>query len=92
MAAFCLAFSPDGRRLACGCADGRVSVRDAATGVRVRADVRHAEPVGAVAFSPEGSWVTSVGRSMNPVTRECVGGADRPAEPPRDRPLGILRS
>lgn len=70
MAAFCLAFSPDGRLLACGCADGRVSVRDAATGVRVRADERHAEPVGAVAFSPDGTWVTSVGRSMNPVTRE----------------------
>jgi WD40 repeat protein len=71
MAAFCLAFSPDGRRLLCGCTDGRVSVRDAATGVRVRADERHAEPVGAVAFSPDGTWVTSVGRSMNPVTREA---------------------
>jgi WD40 repeat protein len=71
MAAFCLAFSPDGRRLACGCADGCVTVRDVATGSRVRADVRHAEPVGAVAFSPEGAWVTSVGLSMNPETREA---------------------
>lgn len=71
MAAFCLAFSPDGRLLACGCADGRVSIRDAATGVRVRADERHIEPVGALAFSPDGTWVTSVGQSMNPVTREA---------------------
>lgn len=71
MAAFCLAFSPDGRRLACGCADGRVSIRDVATGLRVRADERHAEPVGALAFSPDGTWVTSVGLSMNPGTREA---------------------
>ncbi len=71
MAAFCLAFSPDGHRLACGCADGRVSIRDAATGARVRADERHAEPVGAVRFSPDGAWVTSVGQSMNPSTREA---------------------
>lgn len=70
MAAFCLAFSPDGRLLACGCADGRVSVRDAVTGGRVRPDVLHAEPVGALAFSPDGAWVTSVGMSMNPATRE----------------------
>ncbi len=71
MAAFCLAFSPDGRQLACGCADGCVTIRDVATGSRVRADVRHAEPVGAVRFSPDGSWVTSVGQSMNPATREA---------------------
>ncbi len=72
MAAFCLAFSPDGRLLACGCADGCVTVRDVATGSRVRDDVRHAEPVGAVRFSPDGAWVTSVGLSMNPVTREAA--------------------
>jgi WD40 repeat protein len=71
MAAFCLAFSPDGRLLACGCADGCVTIRDAATGVRARADLRHAEPVGAVRFSPDGAWVTSVGQSMNPATREA---------------------
>ncbi|HEY3350952.1 MAG TPA: PQQ-binding-like beta-propeller repeat protein [Thermoanaerobaculia bacterium] len=71
MAAFALAFSPDGRLLACGCADGRVSVRDAKTGARVRADESHAEPIGAVGFSPDGAWVTSVGMSMNPATREA---------------------
>jgi WD40 repeat protein len=71
MAPFCLAFSPDGRLLACGCADGTVSIRDAATGGRVRGDVRHAEPVAAVGFSPDGSRLVSVGLSMNPGTREA---------------------
>jgi WD40 repeat protein len=71
MAAFSLAFSADGRFLAFGCADGRVSIRDAASGARVRADVRHTEPVGAVGFTPDGAWLASVGLSMNPATREA---------------------
>jgi WD40 repeat protein len=91
MAAFALAFSPDGRLLACGCADGRVSIRDAATGARVRADVRHAEPVGAVGFSPGGAWVTSVGMSMNPATREAsVRTTSLSADGATAEALGIL--
>ena len=39
--------------------------------MRVRADVRSGGPVGAVAFSPDGSWVVAVGISMNPATREA---------------------
>jgi WD40 repeat protein len=91
MAAFSLAFSPDGRLLAFGCADGRVSIRDAVTGARVRADVRHAEPVGAVAFSPGGSWVASVGMSMNPSTREAsVRATPVPAGADITETLGLL--
>jgi WD40 repeat protein len=32
LSASCMAFSPDGRRLAVGCEDGTVKVSDAATG------------------------------------------------------------
>ena len=71
MAAFCLAFSPDGRRLACGCADGCVIDPRRGDGLARAGRQRHAEPVGAVAFSPDGTWVTSVGLSMNPATREA---------------------
>ena len=90
MAAFSLAFSPDDRLLACGCADGRVSIRDAASGARVRADVRHGEPVGAVAFAADGSWVTSVGESMNPQRARRLSGHVRVGGRVATETLGVL--
>jgi WD40 repeat protein len=70
MAPLAAAFSPDGRLFAAGCADGVITIRDAATGTRVRKDVRAGGPVGAIAFGPDGTWAVAVGISMNPATRE----------------------
>ena len=70
MAPFALALSPDGGLLACACADGAITIRDASTGARTRKDVRAGGPVGAIAFAPDGSFVVAVGISMNPATRE----------------------
>jgi WD40 repeat protein len=79
MAAFALAFSPDSRLLACGCADGVVSITDAATGERRGRPALHPTPVGFVAFSQDSRFLASVGLSMNPGTREAevrVGRVD----------------
>jgi WD40 repeat protein len=59
----CLAFSPDGRRLATGCAEGTVEVWDTAGGQKVQTVKGHFGPVMAVAFSPDS-------------VRLATGGAD----------------
>ncbi|MBN2146646.1 MAG: hypothetical protein JW726_04620 [Anaerolineales bacterium] len=53
-----VAFSPDGRRVVSGSADGEMRVWDAANGVEV-ACMSHSHNVDAVAFSPDGRWVVS---------------------------------
>jgi WD40 repeat protein/serine/threonine protein kinase/tetratricopeptide (TPR) repeat protein len=53
-----LAFSPDGKRLACGAEDRTVTVWDVETGLQLGQDV-HFDPVWGVAFSPDGKTLAS---------------------------------
>jgi RNA polymerase sigma factor (sigma-70 family) len=57
-----LAFSPDGKLLACGCFgddDGKVCLFDGRTGKAVRVLDGHAKCVSGVAFSPDGKTLVS---------------------------------
>jgi WD40 repeat protein len=61
----CVAFSPDGTRLAAGGADGAVRVYDVASGKRLLLIEQHADWVTALAFSPDGSRVASASRDKS---------------------------
>jgi len=50
----CIAFSPDGRKLVTGCADGIVRIWDVSRGELAAATIGHSDMVSAVAFSPDG--------------------------------------
>ncbi len=56
---FALAFSPDGARLAGGCADGNVYIWNAHTGAAAGTLSGHRGPVYALAYSPDGSRLAS---------------------------------
>jgi WD40 repeat protein len=57
-----LAFSPDGNRLAVGCADGHVLVIDWKRGKTLLDATEHLGEVTAVAISPDGKQLASAGR------------------------------
>ncbi|MBP7693069.1 MAG: CHAT domain-containing protein [Anaerolineales bacterium] len=57
----CLAFSPDGRRLASGSRDQTIGLWDVAAGVRLATLEGTTDEVRAVAFSPDGAWLVSTG-------------------------------
>jgi WD40 repeat protein len=53
------AFSPDGKLIACGCADGTVKVWNATTGEESLTLKGHSSAVVSVAFSPDGKRIAS---------------------------------
>ena len=76
------AFSPDGRLLACGGADNRVTVFEADTGREVAVLRGHKAEIKALAFSPDGRTLASSNRSLTlklwhvPTWRELATLAD----------------
>jgi WD40 repeat protein len=56
-----LAYSPDGKRLATGCADENVKLWDATTGQEVLTLTAHCDRVIGVAFSPDGRRLAACG-------------------------------
>src|SRR5262249_54030535 len=56
---YCVAWSPDGRRLVGGRSDGTLGVCDAQTGQEVFALKGHAQAVLGVAYSPDGRRIVS---------------------------------
>ena len=54
-----VAFSPDGRRLACGVMDGTVAIFDVAAGKLLHTLTGHRKPVRDVVFTPGGTlaWI-----------------------------------
>jgi WD40 repeat protein len=60
-ASACVAFTPDGRRLALGGDDKSITIWDAETGRQIFALARQADAVTAVAFSPDGLVLATAG-------------------------------
>ena len=58
---YCLAFTPDGKALACGCRYGTISLREPETGKQLRQINAHTFGVTAIAFSPDGRQLVSGG-------------------------------
>ena len=80
--AYCLAFSPDGKRLAMGGVEGLVELWDTATGKKVQTFKGHSGPVHSMAFSPDGTRLATGCRRRHPAPlgRDCTAG--RGFDPP----------
>ena len=55
----CLAFSPNGKTLASGCADDTIHLWDAHTGEHKKTLMGHTAWVNSIAFSPDGKTLVS---------------------------------
>ena len=71
-----VAFSPDGRRIVSGSADGKVRLWDATTGAEQQALAGHSSTVRTVSFSPDGSLIAS-GSFTSRRLWDAASGADR---------------
>ena len=70
-----LAFSPDGKRVAAGCKDGKVRIRDADTGLPLLSPGRgQGAGITAVAFSPDGKVFASAGADKSVVLFDAATG------------------
>ncbi|WP_227255012.1 WD40 repeat domain-containing protein [Frigoriglobus tundricola] len=77
-----LAFSPDGRLLVAGGADGAVTVWDLAAGRAVRRFAGHRGPVAALSFAPDGHRLASGSADGTALIWDTVGlRAPAPAGP-----------
>jgi WD40 repeat protein len=63
---FCLAFSPDGKRILSGASNGKLLLWDTATGALIRSFEGLSGKVFAVAFSPNGSHILSASDDAAP--------------------------
>jgi WD40 repeat protein len=70
-----LAYSPDGRALACSCRDGTIGLQDARSGQWTWREPAHRGLVRAVAFTPDGSQLASAGADR--VLRICATATGR---------------
>lgn len=83
---FGVSFSPDGSRVAVGCADKLVRAFDAATGVEVMKCDNHIDWVFATAFTKDGARLVSVSRDkavklIDLSTGRLIDDINRPREP-----------
>src|SRR5437588_454268 len=63
----CVAFSPDGRILASGGADGSIKTWGLPLGEEIRHLERQKGSVFGLAFSPDGQWLASASAGSDPV-------------------------
>ena len=66
---YCVAISPDGKRIVSGSADQTVKVWDAATGQEALSLKGHTDGVSSVAFSPDGKRIVSA--EPRTIRRRC---------------------
>jgi WD40 repeat protein len=71
-----LAYSPDGRILAAGSEDSRITLLDAATGQTVRSLAGHKSEVFALAFSPDGKRLASGSFDKTVKVWDVAGGSE----------------
>ncbi len=88
-----LAFAPDGRSLATAHADGRVALRDAASGWSIRRFLNDRDYAWAVAYSPDGNSLAWCGVETGVVLCDLNSdGADRRLEIPIRYPKAVAFS
>jgi WD40 repeat protein len=83
----CVAFSPDGERLASAGADGFVRIRNSRTGKVVHEFRAHGKSAVSVAFHPDGKHLASVGADRTVKVWDLTTGQERfqrPCDPVRD--------
>jgi hypothetical protein len=86
---FSLAFSPDGRMLARGCADGSFELRDLATGGVRRKRTGHQSTVYGLTFAPDGRTLASASEDTTALLWDVLA-TDTPEKRPSPERLNEL--